>query len=59
MLARGSVASTGQGISTRDTVTSQRINYKIANAYIAQDKLDEAIPYLEKVSLRPTGTMIW
>jgi len=48
MLARGSVASTGQGISTRDTVTSQRINYKIANAYIAQDKLDEAIPYLEK-----------
>lgn len=43
-----SAASTGQGISTRDTVTSQRINYKIANAYIAQDKLDEAIPYLEK-----------
>ena len=32
----------------RDTITSQRINYKIANAYIAQDKLDEAIPYLEK-----------
>ncbi|MCK0160709.1 histidine kinase [Allomuricauda sp. F6463D] len=32
----------------KDTITSQRINYKIANAYIAQDKLDEAIPYLEK-----------
>ncbi|KAB7529689.1 sensor histidine kinase [Flagellimonas olearia] len=31
-----------------DTITSQRINYKIANAYIAQDKLDEAIPYLER-----------
>ena len=47
-LPRNAVASVGQGISTRDTVTSQRINYKIANAYIAQDKLDEAIPYLEK-----------
>lgn len=29
-------------------VTSQKINYKIANAYIEQSKLDEAIPYLEK-----------
>ena len=29
-------------------VTSQKINYKIANAYIEQAKLDEAIPYLEK-----------
>ncbi|MBO0331444.1 tetratricopeptide repeat-containing sensor histidine kinase [[Muricauda] lutisoli] len=48
-LARPGVASVDQGISlTRDTITSQRINYKIANAYIAQDKLDEAIPYLEK-----------
>jgi len=47
-LPRTAVASAGQNISTRDTVTSQRINYKIANAYIAQDKLDEAIPYLEK-----------
>ncbi|MEC8830738.1 MAG: sensor histidine kinase, partial [Bacteroidota bacterium] len=46
-LPRSAVASEGQGISTRDTITSQRINYKIANAYIAQDKLDEAIPYLE------------
>ena len=47
-ISRSSVASTGQGINTRDTITTQRINYKIANAYIAQDKLDEAIPYLEK-----------
>jgi len=29
-------------------LTPQRQNYKIANAYIAQDKYDEAIPYLEK-----------
>ncbi len=40
--------NTQKGISNSDTITSQRINYKIANAYIAQDKLDEAIPYLEK-----------
>ena len=31
-----------------DSITSQKINYKIANAYIAQDKLGEAIPYLQK-----------
>ncbi len=31
-----------------DSITAQRINYKIANAYISQDKLDEAIPYLEQ-----------
>ncbi len=31
-----------------DTITTQRINYKIANAYIAQDKYSEAIPYLER-----------
>jgi len=31
-----------------DSITTQRINYKIANAYIAQDKYDEAIPYLER-----------
>lgn len=31
-----------------DTITAQRINYKIANAYISQDKYDEAIPYLEE-----------
>ncbi|RKR14097.1 tetratricopeptide repeat protein [Maribacter vaceletii] len=31
-----------------DSITSQRINYKIANAYVAQQKYEEAIPYLEK-----------
>ncbi len=31
-----------------DSITSQRINYKIANAYIAKDDYDEAIPYLQK-----------
>ncbi|WP_339838776.1 histidine kinase [uncultured Maribacter sp.] len=31
-----------------DTITSQRINYKIANAYISQDKYNEAIPFLER-----------
>ena len=32
----------------KDSISAQRINYKIANAYIAQDKYDEAIPYLEE-----------
>jgi len=37
------------GLSNQnDSITAQRINYKIANAYIAQDKYDEAIPYLEE-----------
>ncbi|WP_297690942.1 histidine kinase [uncultured Eudoraea sp.] len=31
-----------------DSITAQSINYKIANAYVAQDKYDEAIPYLEE-----------
>ncbi|WP_419213802.1 histidine kinase [Maribacter sp. X9] len=31
-----------------DILTAQRINYKIANAYIAQDKYNEAIPFLER-----------
>ncbi len=31
-----------------DSITSQRINYKIGNAYAAQDKFEEAIPYLER-----------
>ncbi len=38
----------GVGKISADTITAQRINYKIANAYIAQNKLDEAIPYLQK-----------
>ncbi len=38
-----------KGISiTPDTISAQRINYKIANAYIAQDQYEKAIPYLEK-----------
>ncbi len=37
-----------QGFLAPDSITSQKINYKIANAYIAQNKLDEAIPYLQK-----------
>jgi tetratricopeptide (TPR) repeat protein len=36
------------GQISADTITSQRINYKIASAYIAQDKYEQAIPYLEK-----------
>ncbi len=31
-----------------DSISRQRINYKIANAYIAQDKYAEAIPYLQQ-----------
>ncbi len=31
-----------------DTITTQRINYKIAKAYISQDKYDQAIPFLEQ-----------
>nr|WP_228027931.1 histidine kinase [Costertonia aggregata] len=31
-----------------DTITAQRINYKIGNAYAVQNKFDEAIPYLER-----------
>jgi Putative regulator of cell autolysis len=47
-LSPPSVPRESKGVSGADTITSQRINYKIASAYIAQDKLDEAIPYLEK-----------
>jgi two-component system, LytTR family, sensor kinase len=36
------------GLELGDTLTTQRINYKIANAYIAQDKYTEAIPFLER-----------
>jgi len=31
-----------------DTITPQKINYKIGNAFVAQDKFKEAIPYLEE-----------
>ena len=47
-LPQQSVSKPSAGLLNPDSITSQRINYKIANAYIAQDKLDEAIPYLER-----------
>ncbi|WP_340065130.1 histidine kinase [Ascidiimonas aurantiaca] len=31
-----------------DSITPQKINYKIANAFIAQDRYREAIPYLQE-----------
>lgn len=37
-----------KGIAMEDTITSQRINYKIGRAYVAQNRLNEAIPYLQK-----------
>jgi len=37
-----------KGLVDFDTITSQRNNYKIANAYIVQDKYDQAIPYLKQ-----------
>jgi tetratricopeptide (TPR) repeat protein len=43
-VARKDVESASRG----DSITTQKINYKIANAYIAQDKYDEAIPLLEE-----------
>ncbi len=42
------VSSEAKGIVEGDSITSQRINYKIANAYLSQDKLSEAIPFLER-----------
>ncbi|GMN11974.1 hypothetical protein MTsPCn9_32760 [Croceitalea sp. MTPC9] len=44
-----------KGIVDADSITSQRINYKIGSAYIAQDKLNEAIPYLQR-SIVEAGT---
>lgn len=46
-LPRSKVAKS-RGLPKADSITPQRINYKIANAYIAQDKYDEAIPYLKE-----------
>ena len=45
------ISAPKQGVKTSDlgdTITSQSINYKIANAYIAQDKYNEAIPFLQR-----------
>lgn len=44
----GNVAVNKKGVVAEDTITSQRINYKIGRAYVAQNKLNEAIPYLQK-----------
>ena len=42
-------ASAGAAIETEaDTITAQQINFKIAKAYIAQERMEEAIPYLER-----------
>lgn len=35
-------------LSNEDAITPQRQNYKIASAYVAKKKLDEAIPFFEK-----------
>ena len=50
-----SKVSRQQVLNQSDSITAQRINYKIANAYIAQDKYDEAIPYL-KESIEKAGS---
>lgn len=42
------VVETKNKSTTPDTITAQRINYKIGNAYVVQNKFDEAIPYLER-----------
>ena len=31
-----------------DSITSQKINYKIGNAYILKEDYKEALPFLEK-----------
>ncbi|MEN1785859.1 MAG: histidine kinase [Bacteroidota bacterium] len=46
-IPENAVASQGT-VPVSDSITSQRINYKIGNAFVAQSKFDEAIPYLEK-----------
>lgn len=47
-IPKSKAAKNNSPSTTVDTITTQRINYKIANAYIAQDKLSEAIPYLQQ-----------
>ncbi|MGB5371819.1 MAG: tetratricopeptide repeat protein, partial [Flavobacteriaceae bacterium] len=45
----GKSASSGAAIEIEaDTITAQQINFKIAKAYIAQERMEEAIPYLER-----------
>ena len=40
--------SSGGTLKENEALTSQRQNYKIANAYIGQEKYEQAIPLLEK-----------
>ncbi len=48
-LAEDDKSAAGQsGFLKEEQITPQSINYKIANAYIAQNKPKEAIPYLQK-----------
>ncbi len=54
-LPQQAITKANTGLLSPDSITSQRINYKIANAYIAQDKLDEAIPYLERSIVEADG----
>ncbi|PCJ97899.1 MAG: sensor histidine kinase [Flavobacteriaceae bacterium] len=42
------VVEFGTGILSLDSITPQRINYKIANAYISQNQYDAAIPFLKQ-----------
>lgn len=47
-LPQQTVNKNSPSVGLPDSITSQQINYKIGRAYIAQDKLDEAIPYLQR-----------
>ncbi|MDP5231657.1 MAG: histidine kinase, partial [Cellulophaga sp.] len=42
------VAKSSNVTVTSDSISSQRIKYKIGNAYLAQQKYDEAIPFLQE-----------
>ncbi len=42
------VAKNTNAAVTSDSISSQRIKYKIANAYLSQEKYDEAIPFLKE-----------
>ena len=44
----GAIAPSKTAETQQSPLTAQRQNYYIANAYIAQDKYNEAIPYLQK-----------
>ena len=46
--AENIVIDKGNKESQVDSITSQKINYKIGNAYILKEEYNEAIPYLKK-----------